>query len=136
MVLIPHIDATIATMQQRMKVSSMPASAPTDLLALRTELDSHANMAVVGKHCVVFDKIYGKTCEVEPFDPSIGTAKEVPVVDAALAYDCPYTGKTFILILRNTLYIKSLEHNLIPPFLLHKAGLKVNECPYSTYLKF
>ena len=55
----------------------------------RTELDSHANMVVVvGSNCFGFDSVQDKTCEVEPFDPAIGTAKHVPIVDAALSYDC------------------------------------------------
>ena len=53
----------------------------------RTELDSHANMVVLGSECFVFDNILDQTCDVEPFDPTIGTAKRVPIVDAALAYD-------------------------------------------------
>ena len=38
------------------------ASGHPDLPAPRTELDSHANMAVVGGNCVVFDGIHGKAC--------------------------------------------------------------------------
>ena len=100
-----------------------------DVSAPRTELDSHANMTVLGRHCFVFDGVHGKTCDVEPFDPSIGTAKKVPVVDAAISYDCPYLHQTFILIIRNGLYIPTLENNLIPPFIMREAGLTVNEVP-------
>ena len=62
-----------------------------------SELDSHANMTVLGEHCFVFDNIHGQTCKVQPFDPSLGTVKEVLIVDAAVAYDCPYTHNTFIM---------------------------------------
>lgn len=84
-------------------------------------------MVVLGRHCFVFDVIKGKTYEVEPFDPSIGTATSVPVVDAALAYDCPFTSKTHILVVRNALYIPTMETNLIPPFILREAGLICND---------
>ena len=95
----------------------------------RSELDSHANMTVLGKHCFVFDNIHGQTCEVQPFDPSLGTVKEVPIVDAAVAYDCPYTHKTYILMFRNALHVPSMENNLIPPFIMREAGLLVNDVP-------
>ena len=94
-----------------------------------SELDSHANMVVLGQNCFVFDGIKGKTCEVEPFDPSIGTVKRIPVVDAAIAYDCPYSLKTYVLLIRNALHVKTMDNNLIPPFILREARLEVNETP-------
>jgi hypothetical protein len=51
----------------------------------RTELDSHANMAVVGKHVL---SEYGKTVDVSPFSPHYPPAT-APLVDAALQYDMP-----------------------------------------------
>ena len=74
------------------------------------ELDSHANIMVFGIGCYIFDSIDQKTCNVQPFDPSIGVAKNVPIVDAVLAYDCPYTYKTYILLARNVLNVKGLEN--------------------------
>jgi hypothetical protein len=70
----------------------------------RTELDSHANMAVLGKHAYIFEST-GKTCNVKPFTDDLGMVTDIPVVDGALAYDCPYTRETYILIVRNALYI-------------------------------
>ena len=62
----------------------------------RTELDSHANTVVLSKHAFIFDGIQSKTCDVHPYDPSIGKATKVPIVDGAVAYDCPYTNETHI----------------------------------------
>ena len=87
-------------------------------------------MIVVGKHCIIFDTA-GKTCTVNAFSPSAGTVEEVPIVDAAMAYDCPIQGKTYILLMRNVLSIPELAHNLIPPFILREGGVIVNECPKS-----
>ena len=84
----------------------------------RSELDSHANMVVLGKHCYVFDKVQGQTCDVIPFDPGLGSKKEVPIVDGALAYDCPFSGKTFLLVFHNCLHVVTMLHNLMPPFIL------------------
>ena len=94
-------------------------------------------MVVLGKHSYVFDKVPFRTCDVLPFDPKLGVAKRVPIIDGAIAYDCPFTLKTFVLMFRNALHVPDLEHNLIPPFILREAGIKVNEaakihCPNPT----
>ena len=71
----------------------------------------------------------GRKCNVEPFSDELGVAKDVPIVDAALAYDCPYSGITYILIARNALYIESMDHNLIPPFIMRSGGAVVKDVP-------
>ena len=58
----------------------------------RTELDSHANMLVVGKNCYVIG-LTGKTMDVCPFTPEYESLKKVPLVDAELMYTCEYTKK-------------------------------------------
>ena len=60
----------------------------------RTELDSHANMVVVGKNCYVIG-LTGETMDVYPFTPEYESLKKVPLVDAALMYTCEYTNKYF-----------------------------------------
>ena len=75
------------------------------------ELDSHANMIVVEQHYfIIFQS--GKVIDV-------GT----------IAYSCPWSHETHILIVWNALYVELMEENLIPPFTLREAGLIVNECP-------
>ncbi|KAL7538844.1 hypothetical protein ACHAXR_009411 [Thalassiosira sp. AJA248-18] len=37
--------------------------------------------------------------------------------------------KTYLLIVRNALYVSSMQHNLIPPFIMREAGLVVNDVP-------
>ena len=39
----------------------------------RTELDSHSNMVVLGSYALIFE-VTNRTCNVHPFDPSLGTA--------------------------------------------------------------
>ena len=94
----------------------------------RTELDSHANMVVLGKHAMVIADT-GKTAQVTPFTPDYKSMENVPIVDGALAHVCPYTGKCHILICHNALHVPSMEHNLIPPFIMREAGLIVNDTP-------
>ena len=52
---------------------------------------------------------------------------EAELVDAALLYECPYEGKSQILVIRNVIHIDSTQNNLILPFILWEAGLQVNE---------
>ena len=48
-------------------------------------------------------------------------------MDAALQYDSPYDGKSYILVVRNALHIPSMCNNLLPPFMLQEAGITVND---------
>ena len=52
-----------------------------------TELDSHANMVVVGNNCYVIG-LMGETMDVFPFTPEYEYLKKVPLVDAELMYTC------------------------------------------------
>ena len=95
---------------------------------LGTHLDSHANMVVLGKHCRIISQS-GTTAQVSEFTDDIGCLQAVPIVDAAISYDCPNTGRVYVLIARNALYVPSMDHNLIPPFIMREAQLTVNEVP-------
>ncbi len=103
-----------------------PSKAPCE--DLKTELDLYANMVVLGRNCFAFEWS-GKSCNVQPFDKNLGVAKDVPIIDAAIAYDCPYRFETYILLIRNGLYIPNLEDNLIPPFIMQQGGVDVNDVP-------
>ena len=69
----------------------------------RTELDSHANMPVIGKNAYILSKV-DETVFVAPFTPDYNPIR-VELVDAALNYDCPYSGESKILIIRRGLYV-------------------------------
>ena len=53
-----------------------------------TQLDSHANMIVVGRQATVFGSS-GKHTDVRPFSNDCSKLEAVLIVDAAIAYDCP-----------------------------------------------
>ena len=93
----------------------------------RTELDSHTNMPVVGKHAYIIAET-GKKVDVSPFTPDYKPLT-VPLVDATIKYDNPYNGKSYILVLRNALYVPSMDNNLIPPFMLRALWVTVNDVP-------
>eukprot|EP00957_Ditylum_brightwellii_P162731 12392290-Ditylum_brightwellii.AAC.1 len=66
--------------------------------------------------------------EVNPFTPDYDAIK-VRLVDVALKFDCPFIDKTYILLVRNALHVPSMHHNLLPPFVLKEAGIRVNDTP-------
>jgi len=87
-----------------------------------TELDSHANMAVVGKDVTVIldSRLHA---EVRSFSNDVPMLQKISMVDAVVAYDDPCSMKTYLLVIRNALQVGSMEHNLILPFLLREARL-------------
>jgi hypothetical protein len=93
----------------------------------RTDLDSHANMFVASKPAYILADS-GKTATVQAFSPVI-IPIETRIVDCAFLYEYPYTNKMYILVAYNALYVPTMTHNLVPPFLLREAGLIVNETP-------
>ena len=74
-----HISALVAALSDS---SDEPLDDP------KSELDYHANMIALGKHCFVFEW-YGKSCTVNPFNDCLGSVKDVPIIYYAIAYDCP-----------------------------------------------
>ena len=93
-----------------------------------TELDSHANMSVVGQDVTVISRS-GLHTEVKSCSDDVPTLQNIPIVDAIVTYDDPYLLKTFLLVVRNALQVISMQHNLISLFLLREAGLQVDETP-------
>ena len=99
-----------------------------DIFLSFTELDSHANMVVVGKQAFVFSHS-GQYANVQAFADEVKGLQKVPIVDAVIAYDCPSSGETYLLVVRNALCVPTMEINLIPPFILREAGLILNDVP-------
>jgi hypothetical protein len=92
----------------------------------RADLDSHANMVVLGNDCLVLRES-GKSVDVNAFAPEYATLKKVPVVDAAILYESPYDGHLWFLIFKNALHVPTMSHHLIPPFVMREAGAVVND---------
>ena len=82
-------------------------------------------MIVFGKDCFIISKS-GKEASVNAFTDQFGTIT-APIVDAAVAYDCLWSQTTYILIAKNIISVPSMDHNLIPPFILLEPGLTVND---------
>ena len=93
----------------------------------RTELDSHANMPVVGRNAFIISDT-GRMADVKPYSPDY-ESMAIPIEDTAVRYDCPYDAQTYILVIRNTLHVPSMQTNLIPPFIMREAGINVHDTP-------
>ena len=83
-------------------------------------------MVVVGRHAYIMNSS-GRTSQVIPLTPEYESLKEVTIIDAAVAYDFPITDNYFILVFHNDLSVPSMDHNLLPPFILREVGLEVND---------
>ena len=97
-----------------------------------TELDSHANMVVVGNQEFLFSHS-GQYANVQAFAEEVKSLPEVTIVDAVISYDFPHSGETYLLVARNALCVPSMDHNLVPPFILREAGLILNDKPKIHY---
>ena len=93
-----------------------------------TELDLHANMVVVGKQAFIFSHS-GQYTNVQAFAEEVEGLSSVPIANVVIAYDCPSSVETHILVVRNALCVLKMEINLIPPFILREAGLILNDTP-------
>jgi len=94
----------------------------------RTELDSHANMCVVGKCALVLSNT-GKKADVSPFVPDHDALQQVSIVDAAVSCNCPVTDKECVLMMHDALHVPAMTNNLMPPFIMREAGVIVNSTP-------
>jgi hypothetical protein len=90
-------------------------------------MDSHADMAVLGSNCFIFEET-GRTIDVYPFDPTLGSTKR-NVVSGCFAYDDPETGQVILLIVHQGLHIPHLAYSLLPPFQLWENDVVVNDRP-------
>ena len=93
----------------------------------QTELDIHANMPVIGKHAAIISQT-GQNVEVNAYNPDHDPLN-IPIVDAVIRYDCRFTGRSYLLIIRNGLHVPSMNHNHLPPFALRETGILVEDVP-------
>ena len=96
----------------------------------RVELDTHADTCVAGSNTVVLD-LTGKLVSVSPFcEDEFDSIQDVPIATVATAYDCHETGKTYVLVINEALYLgDKMAHTLICPNQLRFNGLRVDDCP-------
>ena len=94
----------------------------------RIELDSHADTCAFGRICLMLGDT-GRTVDVGGFKESIGSVMDVKIAHVAVAYDCPKTFRTYLLIYHEVLYIPDMDDNLCNPNQIRAQGIKVNDAP-------
>ena len=50
------------------------------------------------------------------------------MVYAVIVYDYEYSGETYVMIIQNSLYMRSMKVKLLPTFMILLAVIKVDEC--------
>ena len=99
---------------------------PVELNETTTDLDSHTGSPVVGDNTSIL--LYtNKTVCVSDFMKTLVDINKVLVIVAAVAYTDVVTGVTCLLVISNALYMKRMEGNLIPPFMIRLTGHEVDE---------
>ena len=95
------------------------------------ELDSHADTIVAGKNCIILEYT-GKECDVSPYRDDYESIHNVPIVNAATAWQSHQTGQTYILVFNEALWMgDKMDHSLINPNQLRHYGTKVQDNPSS-----
>ena len=94
----------------------------------KVELDSHADTCCVGNDVMIVNETL-RTVKVTPFLKSLGSVTKVPIVTAAVAYDDPISGSTYILIIHQALHFKEMNHCLLCPMQLRLNDVAINERP-------
>jgi hypothetical protein len=92
------------------------------------DLDSHADMAVLGSNCFVFEE-NGKTVNVFSYDPELSSMARNVISGSCFAYDDPCSGRVILLIVHQGLHIPHLGYSLIQPFQMRENDVIVNDRP-------
>ena len=82
-------------------------------------------MPVVGRYALIIDDL-DEEVSVSPFTPDY-PAMKAKMVDTAVKYDFSYTGVSYVLIIRNAIYVLNMSNNLIPPFIMRECCITVND---------
>ena len=94
---------------------------------VRTELDSHANTTVAGRNCVPIWHTE-RSCDVAPFSDTYEPMKDVAIVYAATGFTF-ITGRHYVLVFHECLYIPKLSHTLINTNQLRHFQTQVQDNP-------
>ena len=95
----------------------------------RCEADTHADTTAAGANCIILEYT-GKVCDVSPYTDTYESVKNVPIVNAATAWQSPLTGQTYILVMNEVLWMgDSMDNTLFNPNQFRHYGTKVQDNP-------
>ena len=93
----------------------------------KVELDSHADICVVGNNCLVIHDL-NRPVNVYSYDPKDGH-RSTKTVNTAVGYQDPQRGQKFILMINQAILIDDLVNHLLCPMQCHWNGVQINEVP-------
>jgi hypothetical protein len=94
--------------------------------ACRSDLDSHADVSMVGKEVITFQD-FGRPVNISGYDPKGHVAIALKKVSSGMAYDVPGSGRVVILIVNQAVNLPHLTHNLLNPMQMRLNDVVVNE---------
>ena len=93
----------------------MSTTQQTKFVTSRSEFDSHADTHVAGANCRILSYT-GKECEVALYRDDYQSIPNIPIVTAATAWKSQITGKVYIIVLDESLWMgDSMRITLINP---------------------
>lgn len=98
-------------------------------MVIDTQLDSNADQCVFGDNVTVLKEDLENYAYITPFLRDLGNVPKVPICSVAVAYDCPNSFQTYILIFHQALVVPKMEHILLCPNQLRSNDVIINECP-------
>ena len=120
---------TIAYHQTTVRLASMQTPVEHPGFVSTLEADTHADTCVAGRNCVPLH-FTDRTCDVQPYSNEYQPVTGVPIVTAATGYTTS-SGRNFILIMHETLWMPQLEHSLFNPNQFRHFGTLVQDNPYA-----
>ena len=96
------------------------------------EMDSHADTIVLGSNAIIL-QYTSRECDVLPYADLYKPICDVPIVTGATAVTSSTTGKTFILVFHEAIWMGGqLDHSLINPNQRRHYGVTVQDNPYAS----
>ena len=68
------------------------------------------------------------TADVGTYSPYY-KPRQIKIVDSVVQYDFLPTDVTYMLLIRNSLYVPSMKNNLVPHFIMREAGINIKDTP-------
>ena len=106
-------------------LKTTPQPDPNDI---RTELDNHANTSVVSPSAALIFHDFERPVNISGYDGSV-CSTQAQVVSAVVAYDCPTTGDTYMLVIHQAVAVPSMQHILLSSMQLRDNDVHVNDEP-------
>ena len=116
---------SVASVVRTMRVNAVQ----TDDEEQQIDLDSHADMCIIGQHTLT---VHDFNCAVNVvgYDPLKGImTPNCWTVSAAVSYDCPMKWEVFIIEVHQAILIDQLHDNILCPMQMRMYDVKVNVIP-------